>query len=170
MVDTRFYSSGELMADSIAFLAERLKVEGEKSLTFFISLSEDQWSMKVYTEDTTWKVRDILSHFVAAEQGFLQLFKDILAGGSGTEEDFDIDTFNADQYAGMRDVPYQNLIGLFQAVRADMISLVSAMNESDLSKPGRHPFLGETTIGEMIKMVYRHNQIHHRDIRKLMTE
>jgi len=158
------------MTDSIAFLAERLNVEGDKSLMFFNSLHEDQWSRKVYTENSIWKVRDILSHFVTAEQGFLRLFKDILTGGPGVRVDFDIDSFNAVQFARMKDVSYQELVGLFHDVRADMIALVTVMDESDLLKPGRHPFLGETTIGEMIKMVYRHNQIHHRDILELMAD
>jgi len=54
----------------------------------------------------------------------------------------------------------------FQDVRAKMATWVETLNEEDLQKEGRHPFLGETTVEEMIKLVYRHNQIHYRDMRK----
>jgi hypothetical protein len=48
-----------------------------------------------------------------------------------------------------------------------MSAFVAGLSEADLQKTGRHPFLGETSLAEMIKMVYRHNQIHYRDLRKL---
>lgn len=155
------------MADSPAFLADRLRAEGEKTLTFFQSLSPDQWDSTVYTENATWSVRDVFSHFVAAENGFLKLFRDILAGGSGAIEKFDIDRFNASQHDKMRTIPAAELMTMFQTVRAEMATMVDGLSEADLQKQGRHPFLGLVSLEDMIKMVYRHNQIHHRDLRKV---
>jgi hypothetical protein len=40
------------------------------------------------------------------------------------------------------------------------------MQDPDLAKLGRHPFLGITSLEDIIKMVYRHNQIHMREIRR----
>jgi hypothetical protein len=37
-----------------------------------------------------------------------------------------------------------------------------------LEKTGRHPFLGVTTLREMIKMIYIHNQTHYRDLRRVL--
>ncbi|MCX6068934.1 MAG: DinB family protein, partial [Chloroflexi bacterium] len=62
------------------------------------------------------------------------------------------------------------LLEQFKAVRGKMIALVASFSETDLEKQGRHPFLGQTTLAEMIKMVYRHNQIHYRDLRKIIAE
>jgi hypothetical protein len=33
---------------------------------------------------------------------------------------------------------------------------------------GRHPFMGQTQLVEMLKMLYLHNQLHFRDFRKLV--
>jgi len=55
-------------------------------------------------------------------------------------------------------------------VRAQMVALVASMSTDDLARQGRHPFLGQATLSEMIKMVYRHNQIHYRDLRKVLGE
>jgi len=52
-----------------------------------------------------------------------------------------------------------------KSVREKMATWVESLDEADLAKEGRHPFLGETTVEEMIKLVYRHNQIHYRDMR-----
>jgi len=37
-----------------------------------------------------------------------------------------------------------------------------------LEKQGRHPFLGVTTIREMVKMLYIHNLTHYRDMKKAL--
>jgi hypothetical protein len=158
------------MTDTPAFLAERLRVEGEKTVAYFNALEDEKWSISVYTENSIWTVRNILVHFVTAEQGFIQLFKDILAGGKGAREDFNIDRFNAGQQVRMQDVSTRDLLVLFSNVRSEMIALVSGLTQDKLSLQGRHPFLGPTTLCEMIKMVYRHNQIHHRDLRKTIVE
>ena len=158
------------MTETPAFLANRLKSEGDKTLAFFYSFEDAKWEIKVYTEGTEWTVRNILAHFVSAEQGFLRLFRDILAGGAGAAEDFDIDRFNARQQEVTKSASHQELLRDFQEIRSEMISFVNALSLQDLQREGRHPFLGLTTLAEMIKMIYRHNQIHYRDLRKLIDD
>ncbi len=158
------------MPDSPEFLARRLRAEGEKMYEFFRSLDDAQWQKTVYTEGETWTVRDVLAHFVTAEQGFLQLFASILAGGPGATEDFSIDRYNARQQEKTRDLTPQELLDRYRAIRERMVAWVSNLKGGDLERRGRHPFLGETALAEMIKMVYRHNQIHYRDLRRVLAE
>jgi hypothetical protein len=56
----------------------------------------------------------------------------------------------------------------YKAVRAEMTAWVSSLDDADLDKIGRHPFLGHTTLREMIKLIYLHNQLHYRDLRKVL--
>ena len=49
-----------------------------------------------------------------------------------------------------------------------MEAWVSALKDEELEIKGRHPFLGETVIREMIKMLYIHNQTHYRDVKKVL--
>ena len=58
----------------------------------------------------------------------------------------------------------------FREVRNKMCQWVEALSEHDLERSGRHPYLGRVSLLEMIKMVYLHNQIHLRDIRKVILE
>jgi uncharacterized damage-inducible protein DinB len=154
------------MSETPAFLAEKLQSEGRRLVEFFSSLSGAQWEKEVYTEGTTWTVRNVLAHFVTAERGFVKLFEQIRQGGPGASEDFSIDRYNASQQEKTRDWTPQQLLEQFQAVRAEMVQWVRGLTESDLQRIGRHPFLGETTLGEMIKMVYLHNQLHYRDVKR----
>lgn len=156
------------MPDTPNFLAERLAAEGQKTAAFFAALPPEQWQTLVYTEGEPWTARNVLAHFVTAEQGFLSLFTNIRAGGPGASEDFDIDRYNASQQEKTRSLALAELLEQFRVVRAEMTALVASFTEQDLQKQGRHPFLGPTTLAEMVKMVYRHNQIHLRDLRKLL--
>jgi hypothetical protein len=151
-----------------ADLAHKLKTEGDKFSAFFASLTGPQWQTEVYTEGATWTVRNVLAHLMTAERAFIKLFAAICEGGSGVSEDFSIDRYNARQQEKTSELSYAELLNQYRAVRAEMISFVSTLGDIDLERMGRHPFLGQTTLREMIKMVYIHNQIHYRDLRKVL--
>ena len=72
-------------------LAEKLKTEGEKMMTFFSGLTDEQWTSEVYTEGETWTLRNVLSHFVTSERNLVKLFERIRTTGEGSSEDFSID-------------------------------------------------------------------------------
>lgn len=150
-------------------LADKLKSEGEKFFTLFAGLTVDQWTSEVYTEGETWTIRNILSHFVTSERGLLKLFERIRTTGEGASEDFSIDRYNAAQQQRTKDLSPQELMEQYKAIRSDSIAWTLSLAESDLEKVGRHPFLGMTTIREMIKMLYIHNLRHYRDMKKVLT-
>jgi len=134
----------------------------------FTSFSDDQWQREVYTEGTTWTIHNVLSHFVTSERGLLKLFEQIRLGGPGAADDFSIDRYNAAMQARTRGATPQELIEQYKEVRANAIAWVSGLKESELNIIGRHPFLGQTEIREMIKMLYIHNMTHYRDMKKTM--
>ncbi len=152
----------------ITELAEKLKSEGEKFVSIFSDLSEEQWQADVYTEGTTWTIRNILSHFVTSERGLLKLFERIRQGGEGAADDFSIDRYNTAMQARMKEETPHELLEQYKEVRADAVAWVSGLNESELEITGRHPFLGQTVIRDMIKMLYIHNLDHYRDMKKVL--
>ena len=149
-------------------LAEKLKSEGDKFTRIFSELTDDQWQTEVYTEGATWTIRNVLSHFVTSERGLVKLFEQIRQGGRGSADDFSIDRYNASQQEKTKDLPVAELLEKYKSTRAETITWVSGLKESDLEITGRHPFLGETVLREMIKMLYLHNQIHYRDLKKVL--
>lgn len=153
---------------SPAWLAERLKKEGEKVFATFSALNNEQWNAEVYTEENIWTVRELLAHFVTSERGLLKLFEGIRQGGPGVADDFSIDRYNASQQQKTKEMTWQELLEQFVEVRANAVQWVSGLSEVDLVKEGRHPFLGQVQLTEMIKMLYLHNQIHIRDLRKVV--
>ncbi len=151
-----------------ADLAVKLKSEGEKFSGFFGGLTPEQWSAEVYTEGSVWTIRSILAHLMTAERAFLSLFEDIRKGGPGVSDDFVIDRYNARQQEKTRDQTPTELLESYRSMRGRMVAWVAGLEDGELERTGRHPFLGVTTLREMIKMVYIHNQTHYRDIRRVL--
>jgi len=149
-------------------LAEKLKTEGERMAAFFSELTDDQWGSEVYTEGATWTIRNVLAHFVTSERGLVKLFERIRTTGEGAAEDFSIDRYNASQQERTKDLAPADLLAQYQQVRAESVQWVNTLKDEELDIKGRHPFLGETVIREMVKMLYLHNQLHYRDVKRAL--
>lgn len=157
-----------MSATNPAKLAKRLEKEGAKVLDYFTALTDEHWHTEVYTEGQVWTIRHVLAHFVTSERGLLKLFKNIREGGPGVSDDFSIDYYNARQQEKTGDLTPQELLEQYAEVRADTVKWVSRLSDEDLTVEGRHPFLGQVQLVEMLKMLYLHNQIHFRDFRKVV--
>ncbi len=149
-------------------LAERLGSEQQKTVAFFQALTPEQWDCVVYAQGPVWTARHLLAHFVSAERALRRLVEDVSSGGAGAPEDFDIDGFNAAEVAELVQRPTDELLQEFEASRQAFIGLVAKLDVSDLARSGRHPFLGWVAVEDMVKLLYRHDQIHLRDLRRLL--
>ena len=149
-------------------LADKLKAEGEKIISIFSSFTDEQWNQEVYTEGTTWTIRNVLAHLVTSERGLIKLFEQICQGGTGAADDFSIDRYNAAMQERTRESSPAELIEQYKQVRDNSIAWVAGLKPEELEIVGRHPFLQMTTIREMIKMLYIHNMTHFRDMKKAM--
>lgn len=157
------------MAETGPYLAERLRVEGEKSVRFFEELAPEDWGRTIYTEGSRWSVRDILAHFVAAEYAFTLLIDNILQGGSGSPEDLDLNEYNERRVAKLNADSVPELLAKFSQYRNANAQRVESLSAADLERRGRHPFLGVAPLVDTIKLIYRHNQIHQREIRQALA-
>jgi uncharacterized protein (TIGR03083 family) len=152
--------------DESSALAAKLRTEGEKLAQFMAALAENEWTSEVYTEGTTWTVRSVLAHLMTSERAFLRLFDRIRRGGEGVSEDFVIDRYNASQQQKTQGMDRQQLLEHYKEARTQLAEFVTRLSVEDLDRRARHPYLGVTTLREMIKMIYIHNQTHHRDVRR----
>ena len=156
------------MSNRQELIRKRLVEEGRKTAAYFSSLSEGQLVQWVYTTGPRWLARDVLAHFVSAEQTLLMYSQQVLAGGSGAPEDFVIDEFNAIEVAGLRSQPAPVLVTQFEAARAATVEMVTGLADPDFDRIGRHPWFGRVPLEQMLKLVYRHNMLHERDVRRAL--
>ena len=156
------------MPDTPERLAERLLGDGQKSLAFFRSLTALQWEYIIYSEGTNWNIHQILAHFVSAEWANGQVIQDIVNGGSGAPLDFDVNRFNELEVSRLSLLPNEELLVQFDKLRRTTIQFVLKLSDYDLTKLGRHPFFGLAPVEDIVKLIYRHNQIHLRDVRRVL--
>jgi hypothetical protein len=154
------------MAITQELLVNRLRDVGDKSVQFFLELNPDQFEIKIYTDGSQWSARQILAHFALAEDSLYRLVENIVNGGGGTPEDFNLNAYNEYKVSSVENSTVKELLDLFKRNRQSTIELVSGLGSSDLEKMGRHPFLGNAAVVDIIKLIYRHNQIHIREIRR----
>jgi len=162
-------SQSEVSNPKCEKLAEKLIAAGRKTRDFFQSIEGDDWYQQIYMEGASWSVHQILAHFVASEASVARLVKYVLQGNEGVPESFDINAYNEREVHCFSKLPNDMVLQRFMERRGETIQMVLAMSDADLSTKGRHPWLGVTPVEEMIKLLYRHNQIHQRDIRKILT-
>ena len=154
------------MTDRLGHVVTRLNEGRQQTLAFFHTLEPEQWDIQVYDVGPEWDVRHVLCHFISAEQAHFRLFKNVASGGEGAPADFDIDGFNASDVPRLDEHQVAELLTQFSDTRTTLVKFVEGLSEADLERVGRHPFLGQVALGTMIKMIYRHNMLHQRDIQQ----
>jgi uncharacterized protein (TIGR03083 family) len=145
---------------------KRLLEEGQKTAAYFLGLTEAQLNQQVYVTGPEWRARSLIAHLVSTERSLAALVRDVLAGGPGAPEGFDIDAFNAAQAESLKNRSIAELVQTFEACRADMLEIVAGMADTDFDRIGRHPWFGQTTLENVLKLVYRHTMLHQRDAHK----
>lgn len=156
------------MTDRRSDIIQKLEKNVAGSITFFRSLKPEELDVKVYPDDESWTVKQILAHFITIERSMQWLFKNILSGGSGSPEDFDFEKYNRTQPKKFFSLTFDELIGQFRLVRQDTVAIVSGMKENDLDREGLHAFHGHGKLERFICWAYEHVDIHENDIRKAL--
>jgi hypothetical protein len=159
-----------LVNDSVHHLQKRLETEGDKIAEFFLGLDNSAWDLVIYNTDAKWTLLHILKHFVSVEQAFQWLIQDVLAGGSGAPIDLEIDEFNQAEMGRLLEYQPGEIVQTFKDLRKDSISLTGTLTSEDLKKRGNHPYFGYTEIKKILKLLYTHNSLHMRDIRRVLRE
>jgi hypothetical protein len=149
-------------------LIKRLREKGDETRAFFMSVPVEQWDQQVYQDGPQWVVRQILAHFVSAETAFEEVFEAAMQGRKDAPENFSIDEFNKREVANMGDFSPTELIVEFQHARARTIGFLESIEDDDLARESWHPWFGWDKLEKFLKLVYRHNMLHERDIRKAL--
>jgi hypothetical protein len=97
------------------------------------------------------------------------LFRDMLAGGPGSPENFDVMRFNRSQPQKLDHLSMTELIDRFKAVRRETIAIVATMAENDLDRRGRHVYLGPDRLERYLRWAYEHARLHEEDVRQALA-
>jgi hypothetical protein len=147
-------------------LIKHLEANGRKTADWFSALPEAAHHRVVYSDEVQWSVRRLLAHLITIEKSMQALFRNILAGGHGAPEDFDMDRFNRTQPQKLDHLSMGELVQGFRNVREETVDIVRGMSASDLDREGRHAFHGHGRLERFIHWAHEHVDIHLADAEK----
>jgi hypothetical protein len=150
-------------------LIQKLEKGRAKTHAIYSSLTEGQWAETLYEEPHVWTLRDLLAHFISAEERLLEIAQDVVAGGEGAPEDFDFDVFNQEELKRLEQVPPDELLSSLSDARQTTLDWVRTLNESQLQSIGRHPVLGNVPVETIIISIYHHQIVHMRDVLPMLV-
>jgi hypothetical protein len=144
-------------------IISKLEKGARKTNEILRALTPEQWQCLIYTEPTPWTMRDVLAHFVSAEENLLKLAQDIAAGGAGVPDGFDYDAFNAQEQVRLRDHSPHELLRALNDARQATLAWARTLDDAQLDRVGNHPALGEISLETMLVSIYGHQLFHMRD-------
>ena len=156
------------MSARIDKLIARLGKGTSKTEEAFGRLSDEQWHLTLYESPSLWTVRDLLAHFLSAEEGMLRIARDIARGGPGAPEGFDYNAYNASEQARLEGLSSQELLADLAATREALTAWVTGLGEATLDLRGHHPALGDITLEQLINAIHGHQLMHMRDLQALL--
>ena len=149
----------------VDFLVRRLREESDTLDTQFVALPAEAWATRVYpAADAPWTTHSILADLVSAEGYIRLMMADIAAGGPGAPTGLDIDGINASEVATLIRFSPATLLTKLRASRTETLAQVMAFTDADLDRRGHHPMLGEMPLEDFVKLIYRHDKMHMRDV------
>jgi hypothetical protein len=158
-----------MASDTATQLANKLSTEGERTTRYFSQLNEAAWSQSVYADGSHWNVRQVFEHMITSEEKLLDIFKAVAAGKGGSVEALDVDAANARLTGALSALASRGVLAQYAETRATTVAWIRRLTDSQLAARGRHPAMGETTLEEMLKMIYLHNQMHVRDVKRTLA-
>ncbi len=157
------------MQETAQHLAARIETEGRKAADFLRALNEGDLALLIYSELPPWQAREIVAHLVSAQATVLRTMESVLAGGPGLDRAMDLDAFNAAELARLAGLSSAQLIAQFEEERVALAARVAQLTPADLAHGCWHPWLGDTTVDETLRLFYRHMMMHVRDIRRVVA-
>jgi hypothetical protein len=158
------------MSERTQVLLGRLQKGIDKTSAIFRSFGPVQWETVVYPDPYPWTARDLLAHFLSAEEGLLRLTQDIAAGGPGAPEGFDYNAFNASEHERLAGIPPEQLLVDLAAARQRTLEWVTGVSEVELDRVGSHPALGEVSVEAFLNAIYGHQLFHMRDLKAALEQ
>jgi hypothetical protein len=157
------------MGSRVDFLVRRLGEEGEALVAQLSGLPTAAWTTPVYpAEEGAWTIHSILAHLVSAESYIRLLMADIVAGGPGAPPGVDVDAINAAEVVRLVRLSPAELIDRLRESRAASLAMAAALSDDDLDRRGNHPLLGEMSLEDFVKLIYRHDKMHLRDVQRAL--
>lgn len=157
------------MSDLKENIREKLTLSRQNLLDVVENLSDAQWAKAIFADSAEWSISDLLRHLTDAERGMTALISQIRQGGEGVPADFDLQRWNRNRVARLRDKSPAGLLNDMTTNRSQLLALLDTLEPADWAKQGRHGSLKMMSIEQIFNLIADHEMSHTNDIRKATT-
>jgi uncharacterized protein (TIGR03083 family) len=129
---------------------------------------EEAAGIKVTPE---WSVKDVVAHLVGGERGMTRI-----ARGMSKGEDpklpvgYNNDEYNARQVGKRQALSLAQVRAELATSRADLLTLIDSITPEQLALCGEHPLVGETSLKDLLVVIYSHETTHGNEIADKIRE
>jgi hypothetical protein len=142
-------------------LRQTLQADDAASMAIFKSLTADQWSQPVPSDEgAEWKARDVLNHTAVSEGGQLTVIQRVLAGQGGVPADFDINRYNRRSVQKRAERTVDEMLASIVRDHEQVLAALDAAGDADLDKTGRHARGDTLTIEQFFHRITEHRRQH----------
>ncbi len=157
------------MLKELEAIADKLNEErGILNRTLDSLTGEQAANIKVTPE---WSVKDAVAHLVGAERGMTRIARGMAAGQDPQlPQGYNNDEYNARQVSKRQG---QNLAQVRQelgASRAELMTFLQSITPEQLALCGEHPLYGETSLKDLLVILYSHETTHTNEIADKIRE
>jgi len=143
-------------------MIENYRKATEQFIEVATQLSDVQLDMR---KDQGWSARQVIHHVADSEaQSYARLRR--LIAESGTQiQGYDEGAWGENETLGYSDLPIENSLAVFKAVRASSLEILKRISTAQLDNAGIHSESGRYTVKDWIETYTKHPSEHAEQIR-----
>ncbi len=108
-----------------------------------------------------WSPRQVIHHMADSEaQSYARLRRLVAEPAGSSIQGYDEAAWAENPALGYTELPVENSIAVFKAVRTASLDIVKRLKPSDLDLYGTHTESGKYTVGDWIRIYTKHPRVH----------
>lgn len=128
----------------------------------------ESWNFRVYAEDNSWTVKELLLHLMITDKGHNNMVMAIARGENTIPEDFDLQRFNRRSVEKRADISVHEARAVLAQTAAERDAWLDTIDDDTLLKRGRHGSMRVLSIEQILDVVAGHDRSHADDIARAL--
>jgi uncharacterized damage-inducible protein DinB len=157
-----------MQTDEITKIEGKVTAARARLLAAVEGLSDSEWDWQ--PQDGRWSVRLTLAHVGSAQWSHLEVAGRLVGGKATDIPGFDLDAWNEAAVVKRADWSVSQVLADLDAAHQETLAFLRRLDAEKLSTTGSHPALGEVTVGQVLRIIPIHDNMHRRDVLRLLAE
>lgn len=153
-------------AGSSDWTLKALREAGGSLLAEFYGLGEEE--LRWRPAEGEWSLKEIAAHLRDAEELALAQLRALAEGSPGPLPAWDIDVLPLER--DYQSIDARGTLAELRRLRRETVLLLWSLGEADWRRPGRHPYRGQVTLGQIARELAEHDLEHLWQVRRLKEQ